>query len=340
MDDIELNNLYKLVIDNAMVGIGLTDLEGRFILVNEAWCRKMGYNQNYALMLSVKDITMPEDLEISNLNFKKLAGGEVDSIEKLTRYKRKDGTSFYANLSVSSVKDDNGKIIAILGIFNEVNDQLKIETNLRDDNQALEAVNERLKLANEEINKKNAELETAYVKLDEMARTDTLTNLPNRRQLEDQLLMESMRTMRTQRDFSVCIADIDDFKCINDNYGHDIGDIVLKDIANIFKQNTRSVDYIGRWGGEEFMFILPETPVTGAFVLMERVRLSVLNHIVQKGDIRFSVTVTLGFSSFGPESSLEDVLKQADLAMYAGKKRGKNIAVKYDKRLETVHSIN
>jgi len=339
MDELELNSLYRSIIDNATVGIGLTDTQGRFILVNYAWCRKMGYNQVDAKYLTLADVTVPEDLDTSKKNFRKLVTGEVDSVEKLTRYMRKDGSSFWANLFVTAVKNKYGEVTSILGVFHDVELQMKDENSLYNINKTLEATNEKLAQANLEIQKKNEELQLAYNKLNETASKDALTGLHNRRQLEEQLLMESKRTMRSKREFSICIADIDDFKLINDNYGHDTGDIVLKDIGNIFLQNSRITDFIGRWGGEEFLFILPETPVSGAMLYMERIRQQIIEHKIQKDEKDFSVTITIGISSFQPGDNLDEIVKQADLALYAGKKSGKNIAVKYDKKLEIIHSI-
>jgi PAS domain S-box-containing protein len=124
MDEFELNSLYRSVIDNAMVAIGLTDTDGRFILVNNAWCEKLGYSPNDANLLSLRDITMPEDTEKSNANFKKLVNSEVDGIQKLTRYMRKDGSCFWANLFVSPVKNQFGRVTSILGIWHDVDMQL------------------------------------------------------------------------------------------------------------------------------------------------------------------------------------------------------------------------
>jgi diguanylate cyclase len=157
--------------------------------------------------------------------------------------------------------------------------------------------------------------------------------------MEELLDNESKRTNRTKREFSICMCDVDDFKQINDKYGHDMGDLVLQELSEVFQKNIRVTDAVGRWGGEEFLFLLPETPVQGAQLWMERVRQAVMAHRIIKGDLEINVTITLGATSFEPEDSLEKVIKQADLALYAGKKSGKNIAVEYKKQLEVIHSI-
>jgi diguanylate cyclase (GGDEF)-like protein len=227
----------------------------------------------------------------------------------------------------------------VLGIWHDVDAQLKNETSLKGLGQVEEAAHDKLINAQTEILRKEAELAEAKQKLDEMAYTDTLTNLPNRRHLDELLVSECQRTHRTKREFSICIADLDDFKKINDGYGHDMGDLVLKEVADIFTKSIRVTDTVGRWGGEEFIFILPETPVDGAIIFMERVRQGVMYHRFIKGDVELNVTVTLGAAGFVPEDNLETVIKHADLALYAGKKSGKNIAVEYKKQLEVIHSI-
>lgn len=339
MDELELNSLYRSVIDNANVGIGITDTDGNFLIVNYAWCRKLGYNPQDVKYLSLKHITMPEDAEKSKDNFKKLVNSEVECIQKLTRYMRKDGSCFWANLLVSPIKNEHGRVTAIFGVFTDFNEQANNDETLFSTNQQLEDSNEKLVSANTEIQKKNEELELAYKKLEEMARTDPLTNLPNRRQLEEHLNMEVNRTKRNQVQFSICLCDVDNFKQINDNYGHDMGDLVLREISEIFKSTIRATDIVGRWGGEEFMFILQETPLDGAMMLLERVRQLVETHKFIKEDSEIVISVSLGASTFYADSELEKVIKQADLALYAAKKSGKNIAIKYTKQLEVIHSI-
>jgi diguanylate cyclase (GGDEF)-like protein/PAS domain S-box-containing protein len=330
---------YKSIFESVPAAIVVADTKGAFIRVNSTFCSLLGYSQEEAIKLSLNDVMMPEDRKANESYFRQVINSEAEGYHKLMRFKRKNGRCFWANLSVSAMPDEDGRINSAILVFQDIDTLVENENTLKDVNKALESVNNMLINANAEIQKKNNELQKAYIKLDELARTDILTGLPNRRQLEEQLLMESRRTKRTLREFCICIADIDGFKRINDTYGHDVGDMVLKDIARIFRENTRVTDVIGRWGGEEFMFILPETPVDGAMVLMERIRQYVMNHVIKNDELEFSVTVTLGFSTFLPGNLLEEVLKQADLALYAGKKSGKNIAIRYTKELKVIQSI-
>lgn len=337
--DIMLESLYQQIFDTALVAIGITDLEGKFILVNKAWCEQFRYNIAEAMVLNVNNVIYEEDAAESNYTFKQMITGQINSDQKIRRYVRKDGSSFWGHIVASPLYNKDGKVYAVLGIIHDIDTQIKHENSLKTINAALEVVNDKLSAANKEIHQKNEELQLAYFKLDELARTDSLTGLPNRRQLEELLEVEVNRTNRTKREFSICIGDIDKFKNVNDTYGHDFGDIVLKDIAHIFEKSTRTTDIIGRWGGEEFLFILPETPLSGALVLMERVRQFVMGHEFTKDDTTIKSTMTLGFSSFMPGNDLQDIIKQADIALYAGKKSGRNIAVAYSPGLEAIHKI-
>lgn len=339
MNILKPESLYKNIFDHALIAIGVTDTEGRFILVNNTWCNQLCYTQEEAEKLTLKDILLPEDREVRLSNFQKLVKGETDCFQKLSRYRRKDGSGFWTDLSVTSIKNSAGQVIAVLNIFQDIDKLIKSEHSLKDSNLSLEAINDQMKTVNKEVQKKNEELQQAYKKLAELARTDSLTGLANRRELEERLLMESRRTQRTKHEFCICICDIDEFKLINDDCGHNCGDLVLKDVAGIFARYTRETDFTGRWGGDEFMLILPETQLKDAMVPMERVRKAVEAHEIKAGDKTFSVTVSMGFSVFLPDSRLEDVIKQADLALYAGKKSNKNLVVQYTKHLETIHSV-
>ncbi len=122
------------------------------------------------------------------------------------------------------------------------------------------AIAYRIKLrANREIRAANRELEAARRRVEELSLTDALTGLANRRAIEERLQAEYRRTARFDRPFSIVMADIDHFKAINDSFGHGIGDAVLRELADRLRAVVRSVDLAGRWGGEEFLLVLPDT---------------------------------------------------------------------------------
>lgn len=163
------------------------------------------------------------------------------------------------------------------------------------------------------------------LKLRKMAREDGLTGLYNRRTIEEFLCAEVSRSMRYCAAFSVVLFDIDHFKKVNDTYGHNVGDEVLKSVSACAAGLVRITDKIGRWGGEEFLIVAPETSVNEAVVLAERIRCGVaaLQH-----KNAAPVTISLGIAQYQKSESYESVVQRADAALYTAKESGRNRAVR------------
>ena len=161
-------------------------------------------------------------------------------------------------------------------------------------------------------------------KLEQSAHTDFLTGLHNRKKM-DALLMDLRHNfIRYNRSFSVIMLDIDYFKVVNDTYGHDVGDYVLQEIAKILKLHTREIDFVGRWGGEEFLIVCPETSMDGAYQLAENIRVAIENHNFNNIE---KMTASFGVDSFRVNMNIEDVIKGADEALYKAKNSGRNRVV-------------
>jgi len=167
-------------------------------------------------------------------------------------------------------------------------------------------------------------LKEATKKLEELARTDPLTGLLNRRGLMEMMEYEIKRAKRSGKRFSIIMGDIDHFKEINDLFGHDTGDIILENLADIMKKSLRSQDIISRWGGEEFLILLPETPLAGAQCVAEKLRQKIMEHVHQIRDMEFNVTITFGVSEVKSDFDTEICIKRADNALYQGKENGRN----------------
>ncbi|MCS7233302.1 MAG: diguanylate cyclase [Synergistetes bacterium] len=172
------------------------------------------------------------------------------------------------------------------------------------------------------------ELKEANEKLKEMAMTDELTKLYNRRYTMIILGTEFKRSKRYKNPLSVIIGDIDHFKSINDNYGHLIGDEVLRICAKLIKENTREIDVAGRYGGEEFLIILPNTTLDGAVIVAERLRRKIKEIPFKVLDKNFPIHISMSFGICSyPEKDIEneeDMLKLADEALYISKQNGRN----------------
>ncbi|SFL44864.1 sensor domain-containing diguanylate cyclase [Halanaerobium salsuginis] len=154
-----------------------------------------------------------------------------------------------------------------------------------------------------------------------MAKNDQLTNVSNRHHLNEVLTKEYERKQRNNIPFSFIIFDIDHFKRINDNYGHDTGDIVLKKLSQLIEANIRKSDYFGRWGGEEFVIIATETSLNDAVAFAEK-----LNKIIEEYSFIESeaITVSLGVAEIKETEKIDDLIKRADKALYQAKERGRN----------------
>lgn len=172
-----------------------------------------------------------------------------------------------------------------------------------------------------DLNLYSEEREKMVGELRRLATTDNLTGIHNRMKLELLLTAEVLRSRRYNRPLSVILIDVDKFKSVNDTYGHLAGDTVLKDIARLLKENIRESDYVGRWGGEEFLVINPETSAHGASSLAEKLRKNIEEH---KFQIVGAKTISLGVATLQGEEWEEDMLKRADQALYRAKNGGRN----------------
>ena len=165
-----------------------------------------------------------------------------------------------------------------------------------------------------------------YEEAERMATIDPLTGLNNRRCFFDMAQIEFERALRYQHPVSIIMLDIDFFKNVNDSHGHLIGDAVLKIIADRCRMVLRSSDKIGRYGGEEFVILLPQTALSMAEKTAERIRKLVCDRPLLIENVKINMTVSLGVSCMDEESSLtlEQVLDQADQALYQAKQSGRN----------------
>jgi diguanylate cyclase (GGDEF)-like protein len=164
-----------------------------------------------------------------------------------------------------------------------------------------------------------------YEKVGLLAMTDGLTGISVRRHLLARLQDETERSRRLGLKLSFLMIDIDDFKHFNDQYGHLVGDVVLKEVAETVKRNIREVDLVGRYGGEEFGVFLIETDESGAFFVAERIRRAIAERTYKAYDEDLSVTVSIGCATrSGPEGDSTALIESADAALYEAKRLGKN----------------
>ncbi len=181
------------------------------------------------------------------------------------------------------------------------------------------------------INQMAASLDSLYGQMAAMARTDQLTGLVNRHGLMDILTRECGSAKRYGSALSVLMIDIDHFKQINDNYGHTVGDIVIRVIADVCREVFRNIDFSIRYGGEEFMIIMPQTPVKKAMIAAERYRSAIACRNIKVEGHNLKVTVSIGVARFDNADAADNmVIIHADQALYEAKQDGRNLVKCYN----------
>ena len=213
----------------------------------------------------------------------------MDNTSKALHLKR-DGRSDFYDLRISHLSDRKGRDVGRIFSFRDITKQKQMEAQL-----------------------------------EYYATTDSLTGIMNRRHFNHMAEMELHRCIRYNSPLSLCMIDIDKFKNVNDNFGHDTGDRVMKEMVRICQQNLREIDLFSRWGGEEFALLLPETDIKSAAEVAERLRASIEKSTVKTRCGEISITISIGIVGLGTmASALEDGMKNADVAMYYAKGSGRN----------------
>ncbi len=195
--------------------------------------------------------------------------------------------------------------------------------NLSQETHVMQTVNRDL---TQKLNNSSTQLSTLKKELDEArkaANTDILTGIPNRQAFESRFSL----CIKEKTPFCLLIADIDFFKKFNDNYGHQLGDKVLRFVAQILQKHLKGQDMVTRFGGEEFAIILPETPFAGAMTVAENLRNIIQQQKLRRTDSKEfidSITLSIGVAMYRPDEAGEDLIERADTALYQAKKNGRN----------------
>jgi len=200
----------------------------------------------------------------------------------------------------------------------KIAESLEVETDLL--SQKMQKDDEIVKTLQIKIKK----LESALSVAKKESKKDFLTSLVSKRGLDEELNRVEKSFIRYKIEYSICFFDIDYFKKINDTFGHDAGDLILKKIGSIFLELKRDVDIIGRYGGEEFLAILPNTPLSGALVFAEKIRKKVENYNFLYKEQKVPVTISAGVSHCSRHKDQKEMIIAADEMLYAAKQAGRN----------------
>lgn len=205
------------------------------------------------------------------------------------------------------------------------NDILQTKTKLEELYRATNEANKKLELLHEEYESKQSQLLNLNHQLEKLASTDPLTGLKNRRFFQESLLANIALFQQNELPFSLLIIDIDRFKSINDTYGHPVGDLVLTELAQLLVSASREDDIVARFGGEEFVIIIPNTNQENAILAAERYRSK--TETANWGE--YHVTVSIGAATITQEDTDQSLLQKADQALYNSKKSGRNQVTHY-----------
>jgi len=169
------------------------------------------------------------------------------------------------------------------------------------------------------------ELDQKIEEITRLAETDQLTKIYNRVKFEKELKKEINRVERYKNKLSLIMFDIDHFKKVNDNYGHDVGDRVLIEMTNIVNEKIRKTDIFARWGGEEFMILTPNTSLSFAIKLAERIRENIEQKKIEKVN---QITCSFGVTKYKEKDDFDSFTKRVDDALYQAKENGRNQVIK------------
>lgn len=268
----------------------------------------------------------PPDLVLLDVMMPKLDGFEV------ARRMKADPTLPFIPVMLQTALDTTESMVE--GLDAGADDYISKPINFRELEARVKSLL-RIKALQETLQQREQELSAANDRLLLVARTDALTGVSNRRHLEERLHEMWEHSQRLHEPLALAMFDIDHFKCVNDDYGHQAGDAVLEQFATLLRDEAREIDRVGRYGGEEFLLLLPGTVLDAAVTFAERIRQNVERHAFTLGDGQvIHRTVSGGVAAWTHPliRDQEALIKAADDALYVAKETGRNRVVRFDSR--------
>ncbi len=313
----ESEHRFRLISDHSPALMWVSGADGERSFFNHAWAVLLGCEVD-ALYERWGSFLRPED---KTAYFQLLQTLSADPRPTSTEYRlqNRNGDYRWFYESISPRLGPNSEFLGLLASATDITSIKEAEFLLSKANQELEKT----------VAKRTAQLE-------KMALTDTLTGIGNRQYLLNALDEELGRAQRYQRPLAMIFVDIDFFKRVNDTYGHDVGDIVLSGVSGCLVGMLREIDRVARFGGEEFVVLLPETNLEHAMAAAERMRRAVENLKIE--DINEAVTVSAGVAQWTPGESQAELIRRCDQALYQAKHDGRNCCRSAEPKLEVTHS--
>ncbi|MDN3219343.1 sensor domain-containing diguanylate cyclase [Pseudomonas nunensis] len=313
-----LHTIMELVSD----GIWDWNANTGFVYRNPGWYEMLGYTPHslHNNVLTWETVMHPDDYSRVMALFDDYLNQRAPGYQAEYRCRRQDGTYIWIeDRGYILARNADGSVARMVGAHRSIEDKKRLLEQLERRNHSLEAlVEERTR----ELSRVNQQLQIQLEENRKLAETDALTSVANRYRLEKTLPQECDRAQRFRQPLSLIAMDIDDFKIINDHYGHALGDAALVQVVECLKSCARDGDLLSRWGGDEFILILPNTPLTDAREIAETIRHNLTN-LLPVGD--FQVTMSFGVVQRFEEEQQTGLLARADQALYRSKVMGKNV---------------
>ncbi|MCP4138974.1 MAG: diguanylate cyclase [Chloroflexi bacterium] len=314
--NVQLSQLHQ-AIEQSPSSIVITDLTGQIEYVNPYFSELTGYSQQETTGMHTKALKSGEmSPAIYDEIWHTIKAGRPWRGELCN--KRKDGSLYWEFTVIAPIRDENDQIANYIAFKEDVTERKIAEERLQQSERKLRSLNQELQQRLDEITHLKAELQ-------EQAIRDPLTGLHNRRYLFEFLQREFGLMKRKQREISILLLDLDHFKNINDTYGHGAGDVVLQETARLLQSITRETDLACRYGGEEFLLLLPDMDCATALKRAEFLRKSLQEMSVQYNDLSLNVTASIGLASHPADGKDHpDIIQKADEALYVAKRQGRN----------------
>jgi diguanylate cyclase (GGDEF)-like protein/PAS domain S-box-containing protein len=300
-----LNTIINTIPDPIFV----KDRQHRWIVLNQAFCKFLGYPVEEVLHKSDYDVFPQHEADIFRQQDQQVFNTEQE-YENEESFTNRDGTTYFIETKRSLHKDGAGNLF-LVGVIRDITERKRME--------------EELKRTAAELVRSNAELQRSATQLSHLANHDTLTGLPNRKLFYERLTQALEWAATNQQHVGLLFLDLDGFKLINDTLGHDVGDLLLKAIAQRLTRSLRGSDTVSRLGGDEFTVILPAIPsAQDAARVAEKILKTLSDEFLLEQHI-ISVTSSIGIALYPNDGQDTDTLvKEADLAMYRAKQQGKS----------------
>jgi diguanylate cyclase (GGDEF)-like protein/PAS domain S-box-containing protein len=295
----EAEDRFRSAFEEAPIGMAMNSVDGRFLRVNRALCEITGYSREQLEATSHRSITHPDDLARNDRGCAEVVAGATSHYRSEQRYIHADGHMVPVDLSATVVRDGDGEPIHLLTQVQDITERKRFEGQLQ------------------------------Y-----LADHDSLTGLFNRRRFEEELTRELATAERYESKVALLAIDLDDFKYINDSLGHSIGDELIVRVGQAVRARVRRTDVLARLGGDEFAVILPRVDETGAIEVAESLLEAVgevdLVGLGGRGGGRVSASIGVAMFHAASKLTAEELLVEADIAMYDAKEAGRARAVLYD----------